>query len=633
MSRLIQYLKKQFLRARRWVSNHPVMGIGLVAMVFLLGIQFSFGISSMRENARELDRLHSMPGTTLSSVMSQAERGEVTRVINHVVREGGWATPQMHNYIEIVDAAGRHTAMESAPMMGEEFQKQLTQAAIDHKIVFERGYDAYGTNRVTDTIQLLLIFMVLVLVLLAAQMLVGETIAGHSFKAQSKDDQTRLDDIIGYSEVKREIREVMSHMTNAADYQSHGVRVPKGILLTGDPGVGKTMLAKALSNELKAEFFYCTGADFAEMYVGVGPRRVRALFRRARQAKRAVIFIDEIDALGSRASMGNDSERLGTLNQMLSEMDGINSNGQLLVLGATNYADRLDAALVRPGRFDKKIHIPLPDRQTRCDLIRHRLKGAQIDPSLDFEALADRTEGYSGAQLVAMIDEARNLALRDAGGQSNAKVPPLSQEVLERAQEIAILGVSEHRLAPEDAQRTALHELGHALLGFLRCPNSFVEKVTIRGRGQAAGYTIQRPVGERRLKTEQALRGEIAMLLAGRAAEQELLQSVSSGASDDLRRANALAREMVCHLGMGRSTGLLSFLEAGQLGVGIPARMEEDIASLLNEIYEDVRAVIAANREWMLDRGDELQRHGLLGHDAMFIAQPPIDPSAPPVLH
>lgn len=625
MSKIIHFLRKHATRARNWISNHPVMGGGIVTVIVLMAVQISFGLASYRENAAQLARLDGMPATTLSSVIEQADRGQVARVMTHVVQEGGWSTPRLRRYMEVVDRKGVHTKLESQTLMGEEFDKRMTQAAIKNAIVFERGFDAGGANRITDTVQMLLVLAVIVLVLLAAQMLVGETLAGHSFKPQSKDDTVTLDDIIGYAEVKREILEIMDHLTNAEAYAKHGVRAPRGLLMTGDPGVGKTMLAKAMSNVLKAELFYCTGADFAEMYVGVGPRRVRALFRRARQAKRAIIFIDEIDALGSRASMGNDSERLGTLNQMLSEMDGINSNGQVLVVGATNFADRLDPALVRPGRFDKKLHIPLPDRTTRRALMQHKLQGARLDPAIDFEALADRTEGYSGAQLVSLIDEARNLALRGVGGQSNSRPPLVSQEILERAQEVAILGVSENKLNPEDARRAGLHELGHALMGFLRCPDSFVEKVTINGRGSAAGYTIQRPVGERKLRTEPVLRGELAMLLGGRAAEQVLLGAVSSGASDDLRRANTLAREMVCFLGMGPSTGLLSFLEAGQIGATIPKRMEDDIAALLNSIYAETMAVMVANRQWLLDRGEELVRLGLLGHAAMFVANPPID--------
>jgi cell division protease FtsH len=624
ISNNIARVRPFFKRASLWAKNHPVLSIGAAFVLVLLVIQISMGYSSYQADEAARARIFALRSTTLQEVVSSARQGKVVRIVDHYLRVGTLVSPRDETYMEIIEKSGRHTKLLSSIGMGEDARKELTKVAVDKPIIFEAGYQADRENRVFSLIQMVMLLVVIVLTLLAAQMLVGETVAGHSFKPQNRDEKLGLKDVVGYDDVKREMTEIMDQLMNAEVYAEHGVRAPRGILFTGDPGVGKTMMAKAMANELKADFFYCTGADFAEMYVGVGPRRVRSLFRRARECRRAFIFIDEIDALGSRVSMGNDSERLSTLNQMLSELDGVNANGQLLVVGATNFPDRLDPALVRPGRFDRKVHIPLPDRTTRIDLLRLRLNGAAMDASVDLEALGDRTQGYSGAQLVALVDQARNLALRDAGGSPSKSSPSMTQEILERAQEIAMLGVSENKLSAEESSRAAIHELGHALLGFLRCPDSYVEKVTILGRGGALGYTISRPKGERRLRTEDVLRGEISMLLAGRAAEQVLLKSVSSGAADDLHRANTLAREMVCFLGMGKKTGLLSFLDGGSSGASIPASMEADVRELLDSIYLDVLGVIASNRDWLTRQSGRLLSAGLLGHNAMFVVDPPL---------
>jgi cell division protease FtsH len=450
--------------------------------------------------------------------------------------------------------------------------------------------------------------------LVAAQMLMGEMLSGYNFHPDRPDRSLTLDDVIGYPQEKQEIRELLAQL-EAAKYQAEGEgpRVPRGMLLSGPPGVGKTMIARAIAGSLKAEFFTCTGADFVEMYVGVGPKRVRALFRQARRASSAVIFIDEIDALGSRDNQNMDSERMATINRMLAEMDGMNGQGNFLVIGATNHPDRLDAALRRPGRFDRQIHIPLPDAETRAGILSKYLEKVPAATDVDLRALALRTQGYSGAHLRQVVEEAHKLATREQVAGESVQV---RHEHLERGQEVALLGVAQRLTVGTEARRAAVHELGHALVGHLCCPGSHVEKVTIVGRGQALGYTLTRPAHEQMLETEANLKGQLAMMLGGRAAEQVMLHSVSNGAMDDLDRANKLARGMVGQLGMGQNFGLRTVIQTrdGEW----PAVAENDVSALLDEAYALAQKLLNDHKAWLTERTEKLLQLNVLHRDLLF---------------
>lgn len=622
-SKIIQKLSAFTKPIRDWSRSNPMLAVGVLALLLLATAAASISQLQSRGNSQALSEIRELPRTSLGEVVSVAKAGNLDRVITHQVKGGSWNQPKVEHYIEVVHGGQRH-ALYAPEAMVEQFADQVAAASAFSNVVFETGYVANEQGKVGQVLLVAFIVIMVVMVLLVSNILIGERLSGHSFKPHKLDRAVSLDSVIGYDHIKSEMREVIDQMVNAEKYARHSVRAPKGLLFTGDPGVGKTMMAKALANEMDAEFFYCTGADFVEMYVGVGAKRVRNLFRKARECRRAFIFIDEIDALGSRNSMGNDSERLATLNQMLSELDGINANGQLLVMGATNYPDRLDPAMVRAGRFDRTIHIPMPDLTTRRELLRHKLKGLGSSANLDFDALAQRTIGYSGAQLCLLADEAMNLAVRHAGGPL-VDNPVITQELMERAQENAIMGSGENVLTPEQARRSAVHELGHALVGFLRCKDSFTEKASIEGRGGALGFTINRPNDDRRLRTQEDLTGEIMMLLAGRAAEQEILGSISTGARDDLSKANDIAQQMVCLYGMGKNTGLM-MLPASQDGrPSMSENMQKDIKALLDELYDSARALVLANRSWIEDRASLLLQRGTLDHATMFLEVRPVD--------
>lgn len=590
----------------------------LLAALSVVAFSASFTLSWARgqQDAAQYARAMKSPELGLSAIFLAIEKQKVKTIISHDLAREGSTGSRVATYVEVVFSDGSSAFMEVVPEIKETMWKGFVDLAKQQKVVIREGYKVgreIPYKSVVDATGWIAL-LILGFVLLRKQIVEGAS--KQSFRAAGRDKSIRLSDVIGYGDVKREMKEVMDQLLRSEQYIEQGIKPPRGVIFTGDPGVGKSMMAKAMANELDADFFYCTGADFAEMYVGVGPKRVKELFAAARKSKIAFIFIDEIDALGSRQALGHDSERQATINQMLAELDGVQENGQILVMGATNHLERMDPALLRPGRFDKKIHIPLPDTETRRGILEKYLGTVQLDGDVDLNGLAQRTAGFSGAQLRSMVNEAKNLSLR-AFASDEGRTVRVSQELLERAQEIAILGISERKSEGDEAKRIAIHELGHALAGYLYCPDIHIEKVTTIGRGGALGYTLSRPLTEGVLKTEAELRGDICMMLAGRAAEEVMFGSVSSGAMDDLRRANSVARKMVSHLGMGKRMGLVTPNDETH-AQSVPGHVDEDIRSLLDEIYSQAKEMVRVHSEWMVDRADRLLDLGLLGHDALF---------------
>jgi cell division protease FtsH len=618
-------VRRLLLRCKRGAINHRALAVITLSALICFSIIGENAVVDIRSNASTVLRLQNLPSTNQHELAQEIENDNVAKIIIHKVDAGTFFSPETKRYAEIVlrktkkgkansgVPETRHGILLDVSSLGLSFWEGIDKLAEKHSFVQTQGYHR-SANPLYMWAQQGVVVLTLIMVFLFAQMLIGEVISGHSFKPQKRDLDINLENVVGYAEIKRELREVMDQLKRARYFADRGVVAPRGILFTGDPGVGKTMMAKAMANELGAEFFYCTGADFAEMYVGVGPRRVRSLFKRARQTSIAIIFIDEIDAIGSRSAMGNDSERQATINQLLAEMDGVNGNGRVLVLGATNHAGLLDAALLRPGRFDRKIHVPLPDAATRRAILARYLEKVEVAPDVNLEALAQRTQGYSGAQLHALVAEAKNLALRES---ENGQVI-IFHDTLAQAQEIAILGISTQNADPAELHRVAVHELGHALIGHLCCDNIMVEKVTLLGRGMALGYTLSRPLNEHKLKSQESLRGDVMMCLGGRAAEEVMMQSVSSGAQDDLVRANGIVRMMVCDLGMGKTTGLRVVARSMDPGAALPATADEDVRMLLGELYDNCLKIIKGNQGWMETRTSTLLEEKLLAHDALF---------------
>ncbi|MGH2930035.1 MAG: ATP-dependent zinc metalloprotease FtsH, partial [Solirubrobacteraceae bacterium] len=360
-------------------------------------------------------------------------------------------------------------------------------------------------------------------------------------------------DVAGVDEAVEELHEIKEFLENPKKFQALGARIPKGVLLYGPPGTGKTLLARAVAGEAGVPFFSISGSDFVEMFVGVGASRVRDLFKEAKEAAPAIIFIDELDAIGrSRgvgASFGGHDEREQTLNQILTEMDGFDSREGVIVLAATNRADVLDTALLRPGRFDRRVTVQPPDRDGRAAILRIHTRGVPLATDSDLEQVASQTPGLVGAELRNLVNEAALLAAR-------RDRPAVTMADFGDALEKVLLGAERHIvLSDADRERTAYHESGHALLGLLVPEADPVRKVSIVPRGRALGVTVQSPIDDRLNYPETYLRARIVGALGGRAAEALIYGVVTTGAENDLLQVTQIAREMVVRWGMSPLVG------------------------------------------------------------------------------
>lgn len=392
-----------------------------------------------------------------------------------------------------------------------------------------------------------------IVILIGAQLLVGEIIGGKNFAAKAIDVDISFNDIVGYEDVKEQFKEISKYLKNKSKFEDNDLTVPRGILLTGEPGVGKTMFAKAFANEVNASLFFASGSDFAEMYVGVGAKRIRSLFRIANMSAPSIIFIDEFDAIGSREGMFKDSERTSVINQLLTEMDGLGKRNDVFLIATTNYENKIDSALLRPGRIDKKINIPNPDKNTRKSILKKYL-GQFIVDDKTLDSLSIRTQGYSGATLKNLVDETKSNVAKKNGFQNKN----ITLEDFSYSQETLLLGLKKTLdFNQEQEKRIAYHELGHAIASLILNPSHVVEKITIEPRGNALGFTMITPTEEKFLYTKQELLNQVCILLAGRVSEEIFLGNITNGAKDDLIRANKIVNDMIESFGMGDKQPLL----------------------------------------------------------------------------
>ena len=430
------------------------------------------------------------------------------------------------------------------------------------------------------------------------------------------DIVTRFNDVAGVDEAKEELVEVVDFLKSPRKYTDIGGKIPKGVLLVGPPGTGKTLLARAVAGEAGVSFFRMSGADFVEMFVGVGAARVRDLFKQAREKAPCIIFIDELDAIGkSRINniAGGNDEREQTLNQLLVEMDGFDGTSGLIILAATNRPDVLDPALLRPGRFDRQVLVDRPDLIGREAILRIHSKAVKLAPQVDLGAVARVTSGFSGADLANIVNEAALLAVR--GGRAL-----VSQKDFEEAIEKTVAGLQKKTrvLKPEERKLTAYHEAGHALVAAFTPNADPVQKISIIPRGFALGYTLQMPVEDRYTVTRSDLLGKIDILLGGRIAEEMVSGEFSTGAANDLTKATDIARKMITDYGMSKRFRNVALTSRGAgMGGGGEQRQEpmfqreyaestqqyvdEEIARIIEDEYAKTRGVLDARRE-VLDR-------------------------------
>jgi cell division protease FtsH len=445
--------------------------------------------------------------------------------------------------------------------------------------------------------------------------------------------KTRFADIAGYEGSKAEVMEVVDFLKHPSRYQRAGAVGPKGVLMVGPPGTGKTLLARAVAGEAEVPFFSLSGSSFVEMFVGVGASRVRDLFVDARKRAPSIIFIDEIDAIGGRrgpGGFGSNDEREQTLNQLLSEMDGFEPGASVVVMAATNRAEILDAALLRPGRFDRTVDIPLPNNVERTAILAIHGKGKTLGPDVDLDVVARGTPGFSGADLANLVNEAAINAVR-----ADRRV--LSAADFDAARDRLLIGRRDasSALMPEEKHAVAVHEAGHALVAALSEHADPVAKVTILSRGAALGVTEQLPAFERHLYPESRLTASLAVRLGGRAAEIVVLNEPSTGASNDLASATELATHMVREWGFSAKVGPISYGPEGPSRdnpfAGRPyaeetqRSIDQEVARLLREAEDTATTLLRGNRE-TLDRviGLLLERETIDGSDLAAIVGAPL---------
>jgi cell division protease FtsH len=438
-----------------------------------------------------------------------------------------------------------------------------------------------------------------------------------------KDTGVTFDDVAGCDEAKFELQEVVDFLKTPDRYSALGAKIPKGVLLVGPPGTGKTLLARAVAGEAHVPFFSISGSEFVEMFVGVGAARVRDLFEQAKAQAPCIIFIDELDAIGRERGvhMGTvNDEREQTLNQLLVEMDGFQANVGVILLAATNRPEVLDRALLRPGRFDRQVIVDAPDLDGREAILKVHVRGIPLAPDVNLRKIAQGTPGFSGADLANAINEAALAAAR-RGAQE------VTQRDLEESVEKVVAGPERRsrRLNDEEKRRVAYHETGHALVGAHSQYADPVQKISIVPRGRAAlGYTLQTPSGDQFLLTRSALIDRIKGILGGRAAEDICFGEISTGAENDLDRATALARQMICMYGMSDSIGLVHCAERQGMYLGrdgsiqrdcseaTASKIDEEVKRLLDTCYAESKKILLAHRDQLDLVAGELLRNETL---------------------
>ena len=415
----------------------------------------------------------------------------------------------------------------------------------------------------------------------------------------------KFEDVAGEDEAKENLTEIVDYLHNPNKYKDIGASMPKGILLVGPPGTGKTMLAKAVAGEANVPFFSMSGSEFVEMFVGMGASKVRDLFKQAKEKAPCIVFIDEIDAIGKKrdGQIGGNDEREQTLNQLLTEMDGFEGNSGVIILAATNRPDALDSALTRPGRFDRRVPVELPDLKGREEILKVHAKKIKISDDVDFKIIARMASGASGAELANIINESALRAVRD-----NRKF--VNQSDLEESIEVVIAGYQKKNSILTDAEkwRVSYHEVGHALVAAKQTNSAPVTKITIIPRTSGAlGYTMQVDEGNHYLMTKTELENKIATLTGGRAAEEVVFGDVSTGASNDIEQATKLARAMITRYGMSRDFDMVALETVTNRYLGgdtslaasaeTAAAIDKQVVELVKSQHEKAAQILMENRE------------------------------------
>ena len=437
---------------------------------------------------------------------------------------------------------------------------------------------------------------------------------------REKNSKVKFDDVAGADEEKTEMKELVDYLKDPQKFTKYGAKLPKGVLLVGPPGCGKTLLAKAVAGEAGVPFFSISGSDFVEMFVGVGAGRVRDMFRIAKQNAPCLVFIDEIDAVGRQRGAGlggGNDEREQTLNQLLVEMDGFNDNSGIIVIAATNRDDVLDPALLRAGRFDRKITVSMPDRKGREAIFKVHSRGKTLDDDVDFEALAKRTVGFSGADIENIMNEAAILSIRK--GRTSISIDDIDEAIDRR---IAGPAKSSRALNIHERKIVAYHEAGHAIIGIKNPHSDKVQKITIIPRGNTGGHVRMTPEEDRFLLTKKELEARIVGYLGGRTSEEVFFDDISSGAQNDIEMATQIARVMVCELGMSELGPIQYERDTGSVFLGrdytnsqknfsveTATKIDAEIRKIIEAAHEEAKKFILDNKEDVILIAETLLEH------------------------
>jgi len=518
--------------------NRPLYPVLVLVLVALVGMWVAGAVlTSPGRDARP-------PEPTFTDFLGELDQGELRDVVLHT----------RDNSVRVTPADGPAYEVGYPPEYAGELVERLRSAEVPFDV--KPG----GSSALARILRVALLVALLVGVLLLVQRRragaggqVGAFRRAPASEPGADALPTTFADVAGVDEALEELREITEFLADPNRFESLGARIPKGVLLSGPPGTGKTLLARAVAGEAGVPFFSISGSDFVEMFVGVGASRVRDLFERAKQRAPAIVFVDEIDAVGRQRGAGvggGNDEREQTLNQLLVEMDGFEPNARVIVIAATNRPDILDPALLRPGRFDRQVVADRPDRAGRYAILKVHTRGKPLAADVDLDALAGQTAGFTGADLANLINEAALLSARNT--KTRIAQPELEEGIMR-----VVAGPERRSRVLSECERTvtAYHELGHAIVGHFLEHSDPIHKISIISRGQALGHTISLPSEDRLLTTKAQLSDTMAMTLGGRAAEQIVFGELTTGASDDLEKVTATARQMVTRFGMSEKLG------------------------------------------------------------------------------
>ena len=520
---------------------------------------------------------------------------------------------------------------------GESFEARIIEDEISTITEYaeEQNIEKYETNKDPGASSLLYIiinFAPMAIILVVGYVLFSKLASGNNksmdfgrSRAKLSEDggQVRFTDVAGLKEEKEEVKELIDFLKNPKKFQKLGARIPKGVLLVGPPGTGKTLLAKAVAGEANVPFYYISGSDFVELYVGVGASRVRDMFKQAKQSAPCLIFIDEIDAVGRQRGSGiggGHDEREQTLNQLLTEMDGFGANEGIIIIAATNRPDVLDPALLRPGRFDRQVTVSLPDVKEREEILEVHAKNKTFADEVNLKNVSARTPGFSGADLENLLNEAALLTVR-------RNKDKITMEEIDEATDRVILGPAKtsRKITDKEKRLVAIHESGHAVIGLKLQDAQEVHKITIIPRGQAGGYTMMLPKEEKMgILTKEELISQITGLLGGRASEETFLGQITTGASDDLKRATKIARSMVTQYGMSdlgpiqleeKSEGVFlgrDYNKTKDFSDQVALEIDKEVSKILEECYENAKKLLSKHETLVLLIADALMERETL---------------------